>query len=178
MVDNNSSINIKRKMMKTFTVITFLLFLFMGFSNLSFAQNVCERLRQEECYKNIECKWVSCSTLDIDKNNKCYLKKQAPICLNLDFPEFGGYDLNEKQSLVDLIAWAYYFMISLSALFAFIKIVIGGFRYLTSGGNSAQMQEAKEDITYAIIGLVVIAVSFIVIQFINPDLLIIKLPSF
>lgn len=176
MVDNNSSINIKRKMMKTFTVITFLLFLFLVFYNLSFAQSPCEGLSREACYKNIECKWVSCSTLD--EQPQCYQKTKAPICLNLDFPEFGGYDLNEKQSLVDLIAWAYYFMISLSALFAFIKIVIGGFRYLTSGGNSAQMQEAKEDITYAIIGLVVIAVSFIVIQFINPDLLVIKLPSF
>jgi hypothetical protein len=42
-----------------------------------------------------------------------------------------------------------------SGIISFIFILIGGFRYMTSTGDSSRIQSAKETLLYAIIGLVV-----------------------
>lgn len=51
-----------------------------------------------------------------------------------------------------------------------IMIIIGGFRYVTSNGDSNQIAAAKNTILYAVIGLVVailasVTVNFVVTQF-------------
>jgi len=48
---------------------------------------------------------------------------------------------------------------------AVIMIIIGGFRYITSGGNDASVTSAKNTILYAIIGLVVVALSQLIVRF-------------
>jgi len=45
-----------------------------------------------------------------------------------------------------------------------IMIIIGGFRYVTSGGESGQVTGAKNTILYAIVGLVVVAVAQLVVR--------------
>lgn len=47
-----------------------------------------------------------------------------------------------------------------------IMIIIGGFRYITSGGDSNNVGAAKNTILYAIVGLVLVAVAQIIVQFI------------
>lgn len=46
----------------------------------------------------------------------------------------------------------------------FIYLIIGGFKYITSGGNPQQAESAKNTITYAIGGLVVVVLSFFIIN--------------
>jgi hypothetical protein len=48
---------------------------------------------------------------------------------------------------------------------AVIMIIIGGFRYITSGGNDASVTSAKNTILYAMIGLVVVALSQLIVRF-------------
>jgi hypothetical protein len=48
---------------------------------------------------------------------------------------------------------------------AVIMIIVGGFRYITSGGNDASVTAAKNTILYAIIGLVVVALAQIIVRF-------------
>lgn len=48
---------------------------------------------------------------------------------------------------------------------AVIMIIIGGFRYITSGGNDTSVTAAKNTILYAIIGLVVVALAQIIVRF-------------
>lgn len=43
-------------------------------------------------------------------------------------------------------------------------IIIGGYRYVISVGNSSQITQAKNTILYAVVGLVVTIVSFAVVQ--------------
>lgn len=45
-------------------------------------------------------------------------------------------------------------------------IIIGGFKYITSGGESSNVSAAKNTILYAIIGLVIVALSQSIVQFI------------
>lgn len=47
-----------------------------------------------------------------------------------------------------------------------IMIIIGGLRYIISGGDSGNVQSAKNTILYAIIGLVVVALSQFIVQFV------------
>jgi hypothetical protein len=49
---------------------------------------------------------------------------------------------------------------------AVIMIIVGGFRYITSGGDSGNVSSAKNTIIYAIIGLVVVALAQFVVQFV------------
>jgi hypothetical protein len=43
-------------------------------------------------------------------------------------------------------------------------LAIGGFRYVISHGDQTQMEAAKKNITWAIIGLLVILVSWIIVS--------------
>jgi hypothetical protein len=47
-----------------------------------------------------------------------------------------------------------------------IMIIIGGFRYITSGGDSNNVTAAKNTILYAIIGLVIVALAQIIVRFV------------
>lgn len=49
---------------------------------------------------------------------------------------------------------------------AVIMIVVGGFRYITSGGNEASVTGAKNTILYAVIGLIIVALSQIIVRFV------------
>lgn len=47
-----------------------------------------------------------------------------------------------------------------------IMIIVGGFRYITSGGESNSVGSAKNTILYAIIGLVIVALAQFIVQFV------------
>ncbi len=49
---------------------------------------------------------------------------------------------------------------------AVIMIIAGGFRYIASGGDSNKITAAKNTIIYAIIGLVVVALAQLIVQFV------------
>jgi hypothetical protein len=48
---------------------------------------------------------------------------------------------------------------------AVIMIIVGGFRYITSGGNDTSVTAAKNTILYAVIGLVVVALAQLLVRF-------------
>lgn len=54
-----------------------------------------------------------------------------------------------------------------AAVVLFIMFLLGGFRYLTSAGNPKNLESAKNTLTYAIAGLVVLALSFLILVFIQ-----------
>lgn len=49
---------------------------------------------------------------------------------------------------------------------AVVMIIIGGLKYITSGGDSGNITGAKNTILYAIIGLVVVALAQFIVQFV------------
>ena len=91
-------------------------------------------------------------------------------CLNLDYPAFGGFDLSVNQSLPEIVAFLYYFIVGISGLAAFVMLVIGGIQWLASGAIPSQAAEAKDKVRNAILGLLLILASFLIIQVINPEL--------
>lgn len=47
-----------------------------------------------------------------------------------------------------------------------IMIIIGGLKYITSGGESGNVSGAKNTILYAIIGLVIVALAQVIVNFV------------
>lgn len=47
-----------------------------------------------------------------------------------------------------------------------VMIIVGGIRYITSGGDSGNVQAAKNTILYAVIGLVVVALAQVIVRFV------------
>jgi hypothetical protein len=45
-------------------------------------------------------------------------------------------------------------------------LILGGIKYLTSGGDSKKVTDAKNTVLYAIIGLVVCFLSFAIVNFV------------
>ncbi|HEX4774054.1 MAG TPA: pilin [Candidatus Saccharimonadales bacterium] len=51
-------------------------------------------------------------------------------------------------------------------IIAVIMLIYGGFRYITSGGSSEKVGNAKNTLIYAIIGLVIVALAQIIVHFV------------
>lgn len=49
---------------------------------------------------------------------------------------------------------------------AVIMIIVGGFRYITSGGESGNVSGAKNTLIYAIVGLVIVALAQFIVHFV------------
>lgn len=53
-----------------------------------------------------------------------------------------------------------------AGLVAVIYLIVGGFRYITSSGNAEAIEGAKATIVNAIVGLIVILIAFLLINYI------------
>lgn len=62
-------------------------------------------------------------------------------------------------------------MLFLVGAVAVIMLIIGGIRYIVSGGDQSQVTAAKNTILYAIIGIVVSLLAYAIIQFVLGALL-------
>ena len=49
---------------------------------------------------------------------------------------------------------------------AVIMIIVGGFKYITSGGESSKVSGAQSTILYAVVGLVVVVLAQIIVHFV------------
>ena len=58
-----------------------------------------------------------------------------------------------------------YFSIIVGVI-AVIMIIVGGLRYITSGGESGKVGSAKTTIIYALVGLVVVALAQLIVHFV------------
>jgi hypothetical protein len=66
----------------------------------------------------------------------------------------------------DIIRTVLIFLSAIVGTVAVVMLIVGGFRYITSGGNSEAVGKAKNTIIYALIGLVIVALAQIIVQFV------------
>lgn len=55
-------------------------------------------------------------------------------------------------------------LLAVAGLIAVIFLIVGGFRYITAGGNEESSEAAKKTITNAIIGIVIIILAFVIVR--------------
>ncbi len=88
---------------------------------------------------------------------------------NLEFTENPGQcniaNNDATSKINNMVHTVVNLMSAVVGIVAVIMIIVGGFRYITSGGNDTSVTAAKNTILYAIIGLVVVALAQIIVRF-------------
>jgi hypothetical protein len=74
--------------------------------------------------------------------------------------ETGGANLN------DIIASAINLFSVVVGIVAVIMIIVGGFKYITSGGDSGNITSAKNTIVYAVIGIIIVVLAQVIVKFV------------
>lgn len=82
------------------------------------------------------------------------------------YPDGKCPDTDAASSVDGLVADIITILSWIVGVVAVIAIIIGGFRYVTSGGDSAKINGAKNTILYAIVGLIIVAVSQLIVIFV------------
>jgi hypothetical protein len=86
-------------------------------------------------------------------------------CLSTDDAACAGQESPEEK-VNTLIADVINIFSLIVGIVAVIMIIVGGFRYITSGGDSNNVTAAKNTILYAIIGLVIVALAQFIVRFV------------
>lgn len=74
-----------------------------------------------------------------------------------------GQGTERIQGIVETVINIFSVIVGIVAV---IMIIWGGFKYITSGGDSGNITSAKNTIIYAIIGLVIVALAQFFVQFV------------
>ena len=72
----------------------------------------------------------------------------------------------ENTALTNLVANIVNVLSIIVGIVAVIMIILGGFKYITSGGDSGNISSAKTTIIYAIVGLVIVALAQVIVKFV------------
>lgn len=96
---------------------------------------------------------------------------QANLCGGADELGFGtpaecAGDTEAQDSVNNIIATVINIFSVVVGVVAVIMIIFGGFKYITSGGDSGNISSAKNTILFAIVGLVIVALAQIVVRFV------------
>ena len=96
----------------------------------------------------------------------------SPRCVEL----IKGVEVAKIQGLECVFANVVSIAVTLAGLAVFLMLIVGGFKYLTSGGDPKATESAQKTMTYAVIGLVVIIAAYLILRFLAvftgiPDLL-------
>ncbi len=86
-------------------------------------------------------------------------------------PALDGFGTGAGETIIaQIIANALKIVFSVSGLILLIMLLIGGFQWMTAGGNKEAMAAAQKRITSALVGFVIFISIFAIINFIAPVL--------
>lgn len=85
----------------------------------------------------------------------------------LKTPNFGipGFKFGPTSTLGDIISGFFQIAFFLAGFLAFFWFVWGAFQYIFAGGDKEKLGKARSRITWAIVGLIIVALAFTISQF-------------
>lgn len=75
-----------------------------------------------------------------------------------------GSAIDPDTGIGQIVSFIVGFLITVAVLIALLYIVIGAFQWITSGGDKTKVESARGHIIAAVIGLIIIALSFVIIN--------------
>ncbi len=81
------------------------------------------------------------------------------------------------QNMACFIADIYRYLAGVAGILAVVMMIYGGVKYTVSFGNPSKLQDARETISSAMIGLALVLGSYVILNFINPGLTSLKVPG-
>lgn len=102
-----------------------------------------------------------------EEQNACYATFDSTKCFDVQRPEnwIGQY----------VQAWFNY-LVGAIGIIAVVMVMWGGIKWIASGGNSSQIEEAKGKIKNAVVGIVLLLGAYTIFKTVNPQLLNLSLP--
>jgi hypothetical protein len=106
-----------------------------------------------------------------------------PITTEIQIPGAGLLPLDKGNTdgkirdLADYIGRFYNFAIAIVGMIAAVMLIIGGFQYLTSGGDPGKVAAGKKRIIDALVGIVLALSAYTILFTVNPALLTFRLPN-
>ena len=92
------------------------------------------------------------------------MAQKAAAALSMDLPaDFAGFS---TQDLKTTIANIVRIVIGFLGIIVVLIILLGGFKWITSGGNEDKIGEAKKMISAGVIGLVIVLVAYAITTFV------------
>lgn len=99
---------------------------------------------------------VSLATASLVTTAGSVLAQDVNLSLNSNaFPSGAG-----RRDFGGLFSFFIKLLFALGGILMVIFLIMGGVRYITSGGDKAQAQQAREMITNALIGIIIIGSSY------------------
>src|ERR1700744_1630844 len=78
----------------------------------------------------------------------------------------GGKDSAGQDAIANIAATVVNIISFIGGIAAVILIIVGGVKFITSGGDSQGVASARNTIIYALIGLVVVALAQVIVHFV------------
>lgn len=97
--------------------------------------------------------------------------------LEIEYPEIEGERPETvKTSVPEYVKYIFNFFIWAAGIIALVVLVNAGFEYFTSAGSPEKITSAKEKIKASLLGLLILFGSYLILIFINPNLVVFHLP--
>jgi cytochrome bd-type quinol oxidase subunit 2 len=96
---------------------------------------------------------------------------KSEICAGIGGSGGGNCNVNGQPTINGTLKRIINIFSTVAGIASVIMIIIGGFRYITSGGDSGTVASAKRTVLYALIGLVVVGISQILVWFVLANIL-------
>lgn len=94
-----------------------------------------------------------------------------------DIPlQIGILSQTAVTDLAQYIGLIYQYLTSIAGLFAVAMIMYGGMKWIFAGGDKGKIGSAQETIKNAVIGLILVAGSYVLLNTINPNLVRLQVP--
>ena len=114
--------------------------------------------------------FLLCSFLLLLFSSFCFAQRK----LEITYPSLPGVQtpMTTKTALPDYLRYVFTFAIAISGIVAFGAMIYGGLLYVTSTGDPAKISDAKDQVIASFLGLIIILSSFLILNTINPQLVI------
>jgi hypothetical protein len=100
--------------------------------------------------------------------------------LEIDYPTIPGPSVTPGTTDLPLeyyFEYIYYFATAIAGILALLTVVYAGLQYVTSAGNPDKLGEAKKRIFAALLGLLILALTYPILYNINPELINLEVPD-
>ncbi|MFH1207165.1 MAG: pilin [Patescibacteria group bacterium] len=121
------------------------------------------------------------------KDSDCLVKKCVSTAIRLNYHIPGvtemlaGDETGKKypyvQNMSCFIADMYRYLAGIAGILAVVMMIYGGIKYTVSFGNPSKLQDARDTISSAMIGLALVLGSYVILNFINPKITSLKVPG-
>jgi hypothetical protein len=86
-------------------------------------------------------------------------------------PSAGNTGVPNQSSFSEIATRIIEILLAVAGLVAVVFLIVGGFRYITAGGNEETAESAKKTILNAIIGIVIVILAFVIVRVISNALI-------